>query len=222
MYKSRGSEQSITTFLATGSDGISAKSIPFSDPPAFEYRNESLQVPQIGGYTTSLQEIAYENGRDKFNSCTHVKYNPFHTARVIDLGSAKVVPQSYLNDWTLVERRAGQLDLGLYDLFPSIPSPSFSSVPWTAMKDALGDKVRGEIPSQVEMLTNLFQLSQTVAMLKHPWRLIKRARTWKRYLKGLTASEVIKTGAGLWLEKRYGWDNFHRDIVGVAHMFDKL
>jgi hypothetical protein len=84
---------------------------------------------------------------------------------------------------------------------------------WSGVVQRVGDSLDGHMQARTNILVNLAELGQTVSMLKNPMKL----RGLTKFLQnGSTIKQLIKSGANLWLEKKYGWDNLYRDVVALA------
>jgi hypothetical protein len=96
----------------------------------------------------------------------------------------------------------------------SWPSGSFDPINWAGIVGDVGTSLDGRMKAGMNCLVELVQLGQTVAMIKNPYGLLKK--DWRKTVKNLTASSLVKAGANIWLEKRYGWDNLWRDVKATA------
>jgi len=88
------------------------------------------------------------------------------------------------------------------------------SADWNSCMMSLGDQLNGVLRASTGMLANFAQLGQTIRMFTNPFGILN-AR-WKHGVKN-TVKNLSKTGSSVWLEKRYGWDNFFRDFEATRN-----
>lgn len=94
-------------------------------------------------------------------------------------------------------------------------SPNFGDI-----VNKVGTQLDGSMVSRTLVLEQLATLSQTVGMIKNPFGLL--THNWRRGVKNFSPRQLMKAGANVWLEKRYGWDNLFRDIVSFSQCHQKV
>lgn len=88
-------------------------------------------------------------------------------------------------------------------------------IDWSSHVTEVGNRLDGSMKASTNVLVILGELAETVAMLKNPFGLL--TTNWSRRLAGSgTLRQHLKAGANIWLEKKYGWDNFIRDFDAMS------
>jgi len=171
------------------------------------------------------ETLADGTGMNQFHNCVHDKLIQFEFP---GLSASRTSPFDYWHNYddgarvTYALNRVEGCSFAPWDYYPSLLNMGLFSteglppVNWDALARKVGDQLSGGMTASSNMLTNLFQLAQTVEMIKHPWRLLNS--DWRRAGKKLSASRLAKAGANVWLEYRYGWTPFLADIRAVAHV----
>lgn len=156
----------------------------------------------------------------QFNGTTHTKLYPFTLPRV-EAGVA-----DNFDGWQSGDDSSRNLaqnnrfnggefsPWGYYPELAVMPIPGgefLPAIPWNEMIATAGDEISGGMAASTSMLTNFVQLSQTVRMFKNPLSVL--SLDWRKMARRKSASALLKAGSNVWLEKRYGWDNFFRDVA---------
>lgn len=91
---------------------------------------------------------------------------------------------------------------------------NWSTPDWGGMINDLADDLNGAITDGVPILVSLAEASKTIQMVRNPFNLLKT--NWRKAAKNLSARKLVKSGANIWLEKKYGWDSAIADVRNVS------
>lgn len=193
---------------------------PYDTPSSMEY----TEAPTEYIYSvcnSDLESMTDELGaKTIFRPCTHQKLYDFVwsgqlASNTLDV-SAAGLPSDYSYHVVALDRGAWSTNKWsvLSHCGGSLPIVEFSAVDWSRLVLDVGNALEGQLEASVGMLVNLAQLGQTIRMFKNPFGLL--TTRWRR--SALTPKELVRTASNVWLEKRYGWDNFFRDLEAIQNL----
>jgi len=160
-----------------------------------------------------------------FHGVEHVKH--FNGDVNCQLAVAnKYIPspsEMYQTWWVPVYRGLGSLrgSISLRNSFyPSNwpPSLSYADVDWSSLVGDVGDRLSGNMKTSDTLLVDLYEIGQTIEMFRNPFGLL--TARWSPNVS--TLGQLIKAGSNFWLEKKYGWDNFFRDMDQFIHSWSAV
>jgi len=91
------------------------------------------------------------------------------------------------------------------------------AVDWNSLVLGAGAVLDGHMAAKSNIFSVLGELAQTYKMVRNPFGLLKA--NWRR--SNLTLRQIVKSGANVWLEQKYGWQNFFRDMTNIGRMLEK-
>jgi len=91
---------------------------------------------------------------------------------------------------------------------------------WVSLMSSLADQLDGRIDEGTLALVSLAELKNTVQMIRNPFNLLKA--DWRKRAEKHSASTLMKRGANVWLEHRYGWLSFKNDIESLAKTLGRV
>jgi len=100
---------------------------------------------------------------------------------------------------------------GTWGILPSVAS---FGIPWTEMVVSLADQVSGRLQTKSLILVTLKEMASTIRMVKNPFGLLKA--NWRHIAHTLTAKQLARAGANIWLEGQYGWKASYNDLSNFA------
>jgi len=164
---------------------------------------------------------------DTFNSVSHTKRRT--SAVLPSLKSARYmapgVQPSWLGRdyWTLVGYQCSDTPnisvsvLGMGD--GNFPVAAYPSIDWAEVVDQVGVQLDGRMTVGQNLLVSLVQISQTIGMVKNPFNVRKLAQAkWRNK----PLSSLLSKSSGAYLEYRYGWLNFKRDIEQLSNVWREV
>jgi len=130
------------------------------------------------------------------------------------------LPNNY--DWWDIGHAGGEFkgDYSLRSHFAEEQWPpviGLGEIDWPAQVNDVGLGMDGTLVASTLVNAAAIELGQTIRMFKDPFGLLSgRLLTGRK-----TARQLSKDGANVWLENRYGWQNFIRDVGNVAGAVSK-
>jgi len=99
------------------------------------------------------------------------------------------------------------------------PVVAFPTVDWSSLVDAVGSQLDGRMQTGQNLLVDVIQFSQTLAMLKHPFSSLTKL---PKNLRKLSLGELSRGGASAFLEYKFGWENIYRSLAAVANVWKEV
>lgn len=166
---------------------------------------------------TDQELIGDDLGRTRFNPCSHISNRPHYIFGKGAKASGAVSDDNPYGVYML------SCDLGDFSGYYSIdrhlldttwPEPSLPDIDWHNLVGDVGDRLDGSMQSSSNLLVAMAEIGQTVGMIKNPFGLLKK--DWRKTAERLSPSRLSKRAANVWLETRYGWMNFYRDVIAFS------
>jgi len=185
---------------------------------AYEYRDIVSESTIAMGHDTREDLTDHTGNRSAYQGCAHTRRRDSYING--DLASCFAVPWIQQGSYYTIGRSLGKItglcyptsaEPALLDLRSKLPS-----IDWPSLVSSGGNALSGEMTASTNMLVNIAQMSQTIRMFANPYGLLRG--NWRRAAKKLSARQLSKAGANVWLETRYGWQNLYRDIRAVARV----
>jgi len=102
---------------------------------------------------------------------------------------------------------------------PTATLTPFSDVPWDSLMSSFVKVVRDGIQTKSLLMVSLWELRQTVEMVRNPFNLLKI--NWRDIAHNHSAQSLSKRSANLWLEGRYGWQAAYFDLKTYCSSYKK-
>jgi len=87
-------------------------------------------------------------------------------------------------------------------------------IDWSTLTVSLADQVHGLLQSKSQLAVTFAEFHKTWKMVRNPFSLLKSG--WRPHVGKLSASQLAKKGANLWLEGQYGWKPLFGDLKNLA------
>lgn len=223
-----GSYDPSRTFRSAGDGATLEVRRVSSNPEVFEYRQGSIPLGGYAGpFSDKRQIMDVAGNRSGFNSCSQIQDYPVHLSGTLarawpgEHGVPSLGSNDVTNNWEVRGRDLGKYDMD-YSVLQCLGDVTFNPVfdrdiLWNNLVSSVGSSLDGQLTAGTNILSMIGELGQTIRMLKNPYGLL--TTNWRRC--GFTPAAALKKAANVWLEKRYGWDNFRRDAVATATAFQK-
>lgn len=188
----------------------------------------SVTEPQNNTTYSDLETISDVTGNTEgFNPCVHVRRIPYRLPGFKQKSKTSVYSWlSYQDWWFTYGWDCGYLNnceisfQGLCISHPgTLPTPSMGSIDWADLTDQVGSQLDGHMQVGQNLLVSLVQIGQTINMVKNPFGGLAKLQKLSR-----TASlrSLLKEGSSAYLEYRYGWLNFKRDIEALTNVWSEV
>lgn len=193
-----------------------------------QFRTETRQItvqPMMVDYATfdwtAITDVV--GNKHHVNGCVHFKSGNIKLPKSeIDYESPSSIYTPFLDDQWRNYKVHITGPRGNYPWYQhmgdiSFPQdPGFRSIDWSDLIDQVANGMSGAIKARTNILVTLAQIGQTIRMIKNPFGLLNLP-VWKRLrFSRASASLLAKEASNIWLEKRYGWDNFRLDLVALG------
>jgi len=153
----------------------------------------------------------FKGGRP-FNPCTHTKLR----AGRIEAGSLGIAEttvqtgnQKYLC-WVDNTDKPLFLAPSDTDVLSTKSAQGVAAIDWRPLIISLANLVKGLIESKSLLGVTLKELPETIRMVRNPFGLLKK--DWRKLAGSLSARDLARGGANLWLEGQYGWKSAYTDL----------
>lgn len=162
-----------------------------------------------------------------FNPCVHVRRKPYHLQGYKLLSKTDSYGWLMYTDWWYTYGwDCGYLNdvtfshQGLCTSHPgTLPTPIMSSIDWSDLTDQVGTQLDGHMQVSQNLLVSLVQIGQTISMVKKPFGGLSKLR---KLSSSASLSNLLKAGSSAYLEYRYGWLNFKRDIDALSNVWREV
>jgi hypothetical protein len=88
------------------------------------------------------------------------------------------------------------------------------------MFNNLAAKLNGSLACGYQVLVTVGEATKTIAMIRNPFGLLRT--NWRKLARYHPPATLVKGGANLFLEKRYGWDSLWYDIKNACKTFQRI
>jgi len=166
--------------------------------------------------TSNLTDLLSTKAARPYNPCSHTKItSSFLIPQQID---EKVYGVGTLYNWSVYLQRHSP-NLPIYMVPPDTAysnnlSTAISGVDWTSDVETLANLVKGLVNSKTLLAVSIKELPETIRMVCNPFGLLKSH--WRKQVEKLSASQLAKKNANVWLEYQYGWNSTYIDFKNFA------
>lgn len=180
--------------------------------------NHSVNPPQITDFTTtgSTRTKGYVG---QYRTISDIFTNPYgvnicsHSKQICNRYSF----QSQTMSIAKAQSTPGGVWMVKFDAFEGGEWPpndiTWPSPNWASIVSNVSSTLDGQLSSKMLILAEMYQLKQTIQMIKNPFGCLSKG--WKRKAGKLSAHSLSKWGSNIWLEYRYGWSQLYRDIKEI-------
>lgn len=189
--------------------------VSLSEPVNYELYDDRESISDMVGHTW------------EFNPCVHLRRIPYRLPGY-KLPS-KIDTYGWLSPadwWYTYGHDGGYLSnslvsfQGLCTSHPTqLPNPSMGSIDWADLTDQVGVQLDGHMQVSQNLLVSLMTIGQTLSMVKKPFGGLAKL---KKISKDASLSNLLRTGSSAYLEYRYGWLNFKRDIEAISNVWQEV
>jgi len=186
--------------------------------------SEPTNYPTYDDREVITDEVGFTQ---EFNACTHLRRIPYRLPGYKLPRKVDTYGWLYPADWWYSYGHDGgylnNCEISFQGLCTShpgqLPNPSMVGIDWADLVDQVGTQLDGHMLVSQNLLVSLMTIGQTISMVKNPFGGLSKLR---KLSKDASLSNLLRTGSSAYLEYRYGWLNFKRDIDALTNVWREV